>query len=108
MIELAGGQRNALIEHGGNHIDKGHTSDDPAIVLGRDVGHGAHQQTAGTASFSEHLVFRAVLFAQQERRDIDEVRERIALVLQATIFKPATSQFLTTTNMGQRNDKAAI
>src|SRR3546814_5770565 len=56
FVELVGGQRDAFIEHGGDHIDEWHLRDDHAIFAWCHVGDGAHQQIGRAHSELQSLM----------------------------------------------------
>ena len=108
LIEFIAGQRNAFIQHGGNHIHKRNCRDDASVVLRRHVGHRADQQSAGTAARGKCLVLGCVLECNQMLRDIDEVRERVFFIEQPAVFEPRPTEFLTTPHVGNRHHESAI
>ena len=50
---LGRGQRQALVQHGIQHVDEGHVGDDAEEEIRRHVGHHAHQHAAGRAAVGD-------------------------------------------------------
>src|SRR6185312_11832437 len=91
FVEFIGGQRNAFVEHGGDHVDEGYVGCDAAVAVATHVGNGAHQQAAGAAAHGEDLVLRGVVFGDQVVRHVDEVGEGIFLVHQLAVVIPGAT-----------------
>ncbi len=94
LVVFVGGERNAGVEHGGDHIDERHLRDHHAIVLRRHVGHRAHQQAAGATTGCGNAVLGGVPLGDQTAGDIDKVIEGVFLVQQLAIVVPLAPHFL--------------
>ena len=75
FVVLIGGERDAVVQHGGDHVDEGHLRDNAAVIAGAQIGNRAHEQSAGAAAHAKHLVLGGISGGDQMMRDVDEVGE---------------------------------
>ena len=78
LVELVGRERDALVEHGRDHVDERHLRDDRAVVGRRHVGDRAHQQPAGAAAHRRHALAR--------RRSPPRTRKRVTSMKSVKVF----------------------
>jgi len=108
LVELVGGERDALVEHRRDDVDERHLRDDRAVIGARLVGDRAHQQPAGAAAHCRHALRVGIAFLHQEARDVDEVVEGVALPEELAVLVPAPAHLLAAAHVRERVDEAAV
>ena len=101
-------QRQALVEHGVEHVDKGDIGDDPEEELGRHVGHHAHQHAAGGAAVGDDAAAPGVALLHEELARRDVIGEGVELLFALALGVPAVALVLAAADVGDRKDEAAI
>ena len=108
LIPFEGGEGNTGVQHGGDHVNKGHGGDDAMKDLGCHVDGGAHEQATGTATVTVYAIGIGPGRGFQICRGINVVGEGILLVEQFAVLIPLAPQFLSSPDMGNGPDEAAI
>ena len=101
-------ERQARVEHGGQHVDERHLGDDAEEQIGRHVGDRAHQHAAGAAAMRDDPPARGIALFGEELARGDEVGERVRLLLALAVLVPAIALVLAAAHMGDGVDEAAI
>src|SRR3972149_4027688 len=81
-VMLAGGERQRLVQQGGQPVHERHGGDHAAEEIGAEVEGGAQEQSPRTAAQAEQRVGMGVTLADQVLAAGDVVRERVPLVQQ--------------------------
>src|SRR5690606_39311191 len=68
----------------------------------------AHQETPGAATLDHEPVTRRVAFLHEVLGDVDEIGERIDLVLHATLIVPRLTEVAAATDVRGAHDEPAI
>ena len=108
LLVFADGQRQRGIEHRVDHVDERNFGDDRLEEIRAQVGHRAHQQTAGTAAFDHELAGLRVALCDQVLGAGDEIGEGVALVQHASLIVPALAQFAAAANVRDRDNHATV
>ncbi len=108
LVELAGGQGNAVVEHGGHHVHEGHLGHRGAPQVGTQVQHRTHQQTTGAPAHAHQAVRVGVTLPDQVLPTRDEVGEGVHLMLHAPLLIPRTAQVLAAPDVRQREHEATV
>ena len=101
-------QRQALVQHGVEHVDERHVGDDAEEQVGRHVGDHAHQHAAGRAAVGDDAAAPGVAFPDQELARGDEVGEGVELLLALALRIPAIALVLAAADVGDGEDEAAV
>ena len=108
LVKLSGGQRNALVQHGVDHVHEWHRRNDPVEQAWRHVHDCTHQEATRTPSHGVHVVVAGELLVDHGLAAVDVVVEGVHFVEQFAVFVPVPSHFASSTDVRHCIHKTAV
>ena len=108
LVPLDHGQWQRRIEDRRQGVHERHAGEDPGEQLGREIRHGAHEQTAGAATLCHHPARSGHTRLDQMLAAGDEVGEGVALVEELPVLVPLPAHLAASAHMGDREDHTAV
>ena len=108
LIVFECGERNCVIEHGGDHVNERNIGNETSEQIGTHVGDGPNQQSSCATSSCEQSIRIGVLFLGEVLSTVNEVRKSVLLFHELTVLVPPSTVLLSTADMGDRIDESTI
>src|SRR5580700_537251 len=108
LLVLDHRERQAWVEHGGETVDERDLSNNCSAQIGAEVYHGSHEQSTGAGAADRQAFAGREVLRNQVVGASAKVSEGVALVEQLAVLIPASPQFAAATNVGDRENEAAI
>ena len=101
-------QRQAIVEHGVEHVDERHFGDDPGEQLAGAVGDRAHQHAAGAAAMADDAFDAGISGIDQRARRSREIVKAVGLLGALAVEIPAPALVGAAADMRDGIDEAAV
>ena len=108
LLKLPGRQRDGLIEHGGNHIDKRDLRNNALKAIGPLIDNRPHQHAARATAHAKAELRIAIALFNQRIADVKVVIKGVFLFEEFPVFIPVLPQLAAAANMGNGENKAAV
>ena len=101
-------ERQRLVEHGVEHVDKRHLGNQAGIEIRSHISDRSDQCAAGGSAMRDDLAPRTPALFDQILAHRDEIAERVRFLRQLAFAIPAPALLAAATHMGDSVDEAAI